>query len=288
MKVAGFSFVRNAIRYDYPVKEAIQSILPLCEKVFVAVGNSEDETLSHVQSIDPEKVVIIPTVWDDSLREGGRVLAEETNKAFQAIPDEYDWCFYIQADEVLHEQYIPVIQNAMQDHLNHSQVQGLLFNYLHFYGSYDYIATSRKWYRREIRIIRNNKNIISWKDAQGFRWNNQQKLTVKLIDAFIFHYGWVKNPFTQLLKQKNFNKYWHSDEWLQQNIRDHFDYSGIDKLGRFTGTHPKVMQERIHAMNWSFHHDLSKDNRDFKTKLLDWWEQITGKRLFEYKNYILI
>ena len=29
MKVTGFSFIRNAIKYQYPVKESILSILPL-------------------------------------------------------------------------------------------------------------------------------------------------------------------------------------------------------------------------------------------------------------------
>ena len=38
MNVAGFTFIRNAVRLDYPVREAILSILPLCNKVYVAVA----------------------------------------------------------------------------------------------------------------------------------------------------------------------------------------------------------------------------------------------------------
>ena len=84
MKVSGFTFIRNAITYDYPIVEAIRSILPLCDEVVVAVGNSEDATLQLIQSIDP-KVRIIETVWDDTVREGGRTLALETDKAYAAI-----------------------------------------------------------------------------------------------------------------------------------------------------------------------------------------------------------
>ena len=40
MRVSGFTFIRNAIHYDYPIVEAIHSILPLCDEVVVAVGNS--------------------------------------------------------------------------------------------------------------------------------------------------------------------------------------------------------------------------------------------------------
>jgi len=74
MKVAGFTFVRNALKYDYPVVQAISSILPLCDYVVVAVGKSEDATLDLVRSINDPKIHILETEWDDSLREGGRVL----------------------------------------------------------------------------------------------------------------------------------------------------------------------------------------------------------------------
>src|SRR5690606_7594417 len=117
MKVCGFSFVRNGVTYDYPFKEAYQSILPICDSMVVAVGQSTDNTLEVVKSIDP-KIKVIETTWDDTKRDGGRVLAIETDKAFQAIPAEFDWAFYIQGDEVVHESYLPVIKEAMEKYLN--------------------------------------------------------------------------------------------------------------------------------------------------------------------------
>src|SRR4051812_20352100 len=113
MFVSGFTIARNVIKYDYPIVEAIRSILPLCDEVVVAVGKSEDATLELIRSINDPKIRIIETVWDDSLREGGRVLAEETNKAYDAISEKADWCFYIQGDEVIHEKYLPVIRETM-------------------------------------------------------------------------------------------------------------------------------------------------------------------------------
>ena len=90
MKVTGFSFVKNALIYDYPVVEAIKSILPICDEFVVAVGKSDDKTLELIKSIAPEKIRIVETVWDESLREGGRVLAVETDKAFKAIAKDSD------------------------------------------------------------------------------------------------------------------------------------------------------------------------------------------------------
>jgi len=155
MKIAGFTFVRNAIKFDYPVVEAIMSILPLCDEVVVAVGKSDDDTLGLIQRIDSPKIKIVETLWDDTLRQGGKVLAVETNKALAAISPDADWCFYIQGDEVLHEQYIPVVRKAMEDNLGNKEVEGLLFHYTHFYGSYRYVGDSHRWYRREIRVFRN-------------------------------------------------------------------------------------------------------------------------------------
>src|SRR5436190_7182423 len=137
MKVSGFTFVRNAVRLDYPVVEAIQSILPLCDEVVVAVGNSEDGTLDLVRSIQSDKVRIVETVWDDTQRVGGRTLALETDKALAAVSVDADWCFYIQADEVVHERYYPSIIEAMKLYKDDRRVDGLLFHYQHFYGSYD-------------------------------------------------------------------------------------------------------------------------------------------------------
>lgn len=287
MKVCGFTIVRNALKYDYPVIESITSVLDVCDSFVVAVGNSDDETLQLIQSIQSPKIRIIETTWDDNLREGGRVLAAETNKAFDAIDPEFDWCFYMQADEVIHEKYHSVIHKAMQNHLHNQAVEGLLFKYLHFYGTYDYVGDSRRWYRNEVRIIRNDKAIRSFRDAQGFQ-KNGKPLRVKDSEAMVYHYGWVKPPEKQQEKQKNFSKYWHDDSWIDQNIPavDVFDYSQFDSLRLFDGSHPSVMQPRIERANYHVTIDPSqKKFRNIIKKLLYLIEKHTGFRPGEYKNY---
>ena len=290
MKVAGFTIIRNAIKYDYPVVEAITSILPICDEFIVAVGNSEDETLQLIKNINSPKIKIIETIWDDSLRQGGQVLAIETNKAFDTISKDVDWCFYIQSDECVHEKDLASIKDAMQKYKDDKQVEGLLFNYVHFYGTYNYVGNSRRWYRKEIRIIKNDKSIRSYKDAQGFRKTDNSKLQVKPISAEIYHYGWVKPPKAQQAKQENFHKMWHDDEWMKKNIAqvEEFDYSQIDSLEEFKGTHPKVIQERIKAANWNFKFDKSQIKLTAKNKLLLFIEKTTGWKVGEYKNYKMI
>lgn len=289
-KVAGFTFIRNALIYDYPVVEAITSILPVCDYFVVAVGKSDDDTLGLVRSIGDPRIHILETVWDDSLREGGRVLAEETNKAFDAIPMDYDWCFYIQGDECVHEDDLLAIRTCMARWIDDPDTEGLLFRYRHFYGSYDYVGASRRWYRREVRIIRNDKRIRSYRDAQGFRLASKDKLRVRLLDAHIHHYGWVKNPAAQQRKQLNFNRLWHSDEEVRSRVAavPVYRYDGSEPLERYTGTHPAVMQPRVQAMNWRFDTDPAQVQWSWKDRLSGFVEQKTGWRPGEYKNYVLL
>lgn len=294
MKVSGFTIVRNAVKYDYPVVESITSALPLCDELIVSVGNSEDETLSLIQSIPSSKIKIMLSQWDDRLREGGKLLAAETNKAKQQISSDADWCFYLQADEILHERDQNSIRQAMAQYLEDKRVEGLLFNYRHFYGSYQYVADAYNWYRKEIRIVRNDPHIFSWGDAQGFRFKedsgNVRKLRVKLIDASIYHYGWVKEPQAQQRKQESFHKMWHDDEWMQKNIAkaQEFDYSRIDSLQHFTDSHPAVMKDRITRFHWQFEFDTTKSKMKWKYRLRRWMENNIGWNMGEYRNYELI
>ena len=289
MKVSGFTFVRNAIKYDYPVVESIRSVLPICDEFIVAVGNSEDDTRNLVLSIGDPKIRIIDTIWDDSLREGGRVLAMETDKAFGAIAPDTSWAIYIQADEVVHEKYLPVIRAAMEKWEHDQQVEGLVFDYLHFWGSYQYTGDSRKWYRREVRVIRNDKLVRSYLDAQGFR-KNGRKLDVAHVEASVFHYGWVKPTAAQQAKQQSFHRYWHSDQWIEKTVpkTDAFDYSGMNFLMPFSGSHPQVMRSRIARQNWDFKPTRMKMSRSVFSFMLRLIEKKTGWRIGEYRNYRIV
>jgi hypothetical protein len=302
MKVSGFTIIRNAVKYDFPVVESICSILPLCDEVIVGVGNSEDNTLELIRNIQSPKIKIIESIWDDSVRKGGLLLAKETNKAFDAVSADSDWVIYIQADELIHEKDIPVIKASMQQWKDAEKVEGLLFEYKHFYGSYAFLEDSRLWYRREIRIIRNDKHIRSFRDAQGFRiynhlhptddelLNGGHKLSVKHSGASIYHYGWVKNPIVQQNKRSTFYKLWHEKDSVEKNLKDtsEYDYTVVCALKKFEDAHPAVMLDRIKKQDWKFDFDTNKKNLSPRESIVRFIELKTGWRPGEYKNYKLI
>lgn len=293
MKLTGFSFIKNAVKFQYPIVEAISSILPLCDEVVVAVGNSDDGTRELVAAIHPTKIRILDTVWDEGLKEGGRVLASETDKAFKEISAASDWCIYIQGDEVMHEDGHEEVRQAMATWKDDPRVDGLLFKYVHFFGSYEYVGIESHWYRHEIRVIKNDKSIYSYRDAQGFRKGDNKKLHVKPVNAYIHHYGWVQDPRIMRAKIITKDKFYRGQDGPEPStetlaVPDDYAVTLVNALKKFKGSHPKVMQQRVAAANWVFNYQKVRGKLRLKDRFKNWIERLTGKRPFDYNNYKII
>ena len=293
MKISGFTFVRNAIKLYYPIGEAITSILPICDECIVACGDSEDETTDLVRSIGDDRIQIIETVWDPKYFVRGAINAQQTNVALDRCTG--DWCFYVQADEVVHEQDLPDLRDKMARYLDDPEVEGLLFDYKHLYGDYDHYQIGRNWYRHEVRIVRNRTGVQSWKSAQSFR-RKGQKLKVVRADAEIYHYGWVRPPKQMKQKQIALDSLHHDKVWVDSHHADNaveYEYGTLKNLAVFQDTHPRVMQDRIAQMNWRVVEKPGSKQKHKHNKLsiraLSFFEtRVLGRRIGAYKNYILI
>lgn len=246
MRVAGFTIVRNAVHYDYPVVESIQSVLPLVDEMVVAVGRSCDDTRDWVSSIGSPKLRIIDTVWDDSVRQGGNVLAQQTNLAMQHCQG--DWYVYLQADEVLHQRDLPRITSAMQRYLEQPKVEGLTFRYHHFRA--DYHIRDPLPYRRQVRIIRPGIGVRSCGDACGFEIDGR-KLQTASTGAWVYHYGYVKPPENMSAKMDYFLSLYDGRDVTPGEEQALQAYMwNLATCEPFSGSHPQVMQARIAAKDW--------------------------------------
>lgn len=289
--VSGFTIVRNAIRLDYPIVPAIRSILDICDEVVVNVGRSDDATRDLVAGIGDPRVRILDSVWDFS--RGGGTLSFETNRAMAACGG--TWGVYIQADEVLHESGAALIREALRQCDGEPRVEGLLVDYLHFYGDFSTLATDRHWYRREVRVVRLGGDIRSYQDAQGFRVGaGARRVRARATGARMFHYGWARPP--QALRRKViaakeiFTE--AADRWERRAARDTLDWTPL--LRRFTGIHPRVAQQWIAAQQAAATGEggaPAVGPRRFRPGhlrlyLSHWIERLTGTRLFEYRNYL--
>lgn len=313
MTISGFTMVKNATKLYYPVKASIRSILPIVDEFVVALGDCDpdDQTREEIESIGSPKIRIIDTTWDLVTYPNGMENAHQTDIAKEACTG--DWLFYLQADEVVHEQDLPEIVQACKKWREDENVEGMLFNYLHFWGDYRHYQHCHGWYPNEIRIIRNRKDIHSWESAQSFRripdfdYRNyrQQKNTFKLqvipLKAAIYHYGWVRPPSYMQQKRKALDSIHKKEEEvrkLYQGQQETFDYGPLNLAATFKGTHPAVMQEWIQKFNWSdqlYEKGKIPTNRPrfkhekMKYRLLTFIEQklLRGKTIGGFRNYIL-
>jgi hypothetical protein len=289
MKISGFTFVRNAIDLYYPVVESITSILPICDEFIVAAGDSTDGTTALIRSIGDPKIKIIETIWDKTLVSGVSN-AQQTNIALDACTGA--WAFYLQADEVVHEDDLPRIVDCLRACREEQRVEGLLFDYVHFYADYDHYQISHGWYRREVRIVRTGIGVRSWRSAQGFR-RGTQKLRVVRSGARIFHYGWVRPPRQMTRKAHAFATLHAGAAAADVQFGDldrEFDFGELHGRARFSGTHPAVMRARIAAKDWEVRPGRRRQRHDtLRIRLLSFIEnRVLGFRLGEHRNYILL
>ncbi len=292
MRVSGFTFIRDGIKLDFPFIESIKSILPICDEFIVNVGDSSDGTFEAVKDIGNPKIKIINSKWDETLFVKGRINAVETNRAISHCAG--DWAFYLQADEVVHEKWLAGIMDAMRDNIEDMRIQGLLFDYIHFWGDYSRYQIAHGWYTSEVRIIRNRVGIRSWASAQGFRLNGK-KLFVAHTGAKIYHYGWVREPGVMLEKQKALDKLHHGSVSTERKYKNKqlFYYGSLRNLAEFKGTHPSVMKERIAKKSWKIlgSSGINKEHKHNKLSIrfLSWLERnVFHRTVFEGSNYKLV
>ncbi len=241
VKVCGFTFLRNAELLAYPFVESIKSALPICDEFVVALGPSEDNTESILREIDPDKVRIIKTKWNEKMRDRGYVYAQQ--KMIAHFNCSGDWAFYLEGDEVLHESEICNIRSCMYENLERKEVEAIVFDYYHFFGSPSWVASSLGWYRRAPRIIRNNVRVYS-PDGLFFVVMDKNKKgrypRAVLANAHIYHYGHVRPSSAMQMKIRKVSKYWGKND-------EGFAGYDIDPevLKPFHGNHPNIMEEWI-------------------------------------------
>jgi glycosyltransferase involved in cell wall biosynthesis len=289
MRVSAFTFVRDAVRLDYPVVESISSVLPLADELVVNVGDCDDGTLQLVESIGSPKLRIVRSRWESDVRTGGRALATQADLALSQCSG--DWAVYIQADEVLHENDLPAVKECLQRCLNDPRVEGVLFDFVHFYGNYHTLGAGRKWYRREVRVVRTETGVRAWKDAQGFRIDGR-KLRVVHCGARVYHYGWVREPAVMKRKTVELARWWHDDETVRAKYMaggPDFPYDTGGRLAPFEGTHPAVMAKRIESAR-SRPRVVPTTGRpgSIRERLSDWLELRLGWAPGRYANYTLL
>jgi hypothetical protein len=290
MKVSGFTFLRNGRKLGYPFVASIRSILPIVDEFVIALGPCDDDTEQMLRGISDPKIRIIPTRWNERIQPGysvnGFVYGQQ--KSIALFNCTGDWAFYLEADEVVHEDDLPKIRAAMEKHLDDPRVEALAFDYLHFYGNANTMVWSPGWYRSEVRVIRNT--IPAWSsEALFFNVVDGHKKSryprAAHAGATIYHYGWVRSEAQMNLKSASVQKYWDDSKPKPT------DYSQIDSavLKLFSGSHPKIVQDWLPAAEGIFQADPNHQltSREKKHRRMMKLEQWFGFQ-FSKRHYQLV
>ena len=284
MLISAFTLIRNATLLDFPLEASIASVLPVVDEVVVNVGRSDDDTLARVRAIGDARLRIIESTWDPTL--GPAMLAAETQRAMAAC--RHAWGIYIQADEVLADGSAELVRRAIDRHDGDVTVEGVLVDYLHFYGGFDTVAHNRSWYRREVRAVRLGSalDVRSYRDAQGFRVGaGNRRISAVRSGAVMHHYGWARPTWALTAKRAE-------DRALDPAARQVLDgrpllpwFPGIEA---FSGQHPAVAREWIAARRTSEQliAPAKSEPGHFRLRALGVVERLTGWRPFEFRNYL--
>jgi len=285
MKVSAFTFIKNGQLLGYPFIQSIKSILPIVDEFIINVGLGEDNTLDEIKKINDPKIRIIQSHWNDNMKDRGFVYGQQKMVAQYNCTG--DWAFYIEGDEIYHENDLDRIYMSMKEHLNNSNVEALIFDYYHFYGNANSYLDSPGWYRAEARIIKNSLRTYA---PDGLFWlvldsnKNGRYPKARHTGANCYHYGWVRSENQMNLKSEKVQKYWGGNA-------KKIDYSKMDQsiIRGFKGTHPKIIQNWLPNDIGLFKADPSYKltNKQKKHRIMIFFENLFGLELSK-KHFKLV
>lgn len=255
-KLGGSLFIHNGMKYDYCLKESIESVLGLCDEVIVLEANSEDNTLDflHKMSKDHPKLKVYDHgVWEcapDFNR-----LAILANQARELLDSE--WHFMIQADEVLHECSYDTIKKVINDKEcisdRYSCRRINLFKDFSHYIRFD-LPTDRKPCNDTITRL-GLKHVETYGDAESLLPIGN--LNNKYVDnILIFHYGMVRKRDVLLDKAIDMQSWFFANDGMGVDpklleMKEKYgelkpeEIKPDSELAELIWTHPKVALEWV-------------------------------------------
>jgi len=284
MKVSGFTFVRDAVRLDYPIVECIQSILPIVDEFVVNVGASDDGTIDLVRGIGSSKLRIVESTWNPKLSYGGYVLAQQTNVALFNCTG--DWAIYLQSDEAIHERDHAQLLDLMARYRADDGVEGLLLQRVSFYGDYGTVVNVHP-FRCDLacRVIKPDRFVLSRGDAAGFTVHPKYKekgRRIRVIDTGLdfFHYVDVRSTAASMAFVEQKSKYWNVGSGYKPSDLDDYYYKRLPRqfVAEYRGSHPASMRPRIQALTtrldlksprWRTNLTNAERRRYLRTKLVE-------------------
>jgi hypothetical protein len=112
MKISGIMAIKNVIRGGYPFVEAILSIYPIVDGIFIADGGSDDGTYEALKRLERtfKKTKVFQIPWQKSK------YWEAIDRTLETLIERAagDWLFEVAGDNIWHEKDLPRLREKIE------------------------------------------------------------------------------------------------------------------------------------------------------------------------------
>jgi len=278
-KIVCVMIVKDALTLDFCPYQTVMTALqiPSVSKFLINEGNSNDGTYELLSSIKDDRVDIIRKDW---VMDKG-FWARERNLLIDRASEFGDYVMYLDADEFLFKQDVPLIENFLA---NPNGKLGISFEYYHYVRIKDgntpdclKINKSRNWYQYNSRLAHlslNPRLAIVGFNADDFVGTHNGKTihihTSPLMSkcgARIGHLGYARDARAAGKKfKRNDEIYRFSTEYLDGKLPDDvsFSYPAYTEGNRdlIDGIFPSTPDDTSDVVNqwiYSKHREVSYD-----------------------------
>lgn len=249
MTLGGNIVTRNCIEQDYCWREAIQSLLPVCDMISVSDGESTDGTQEEIRAwMEREpKIVLNVYPWPDP-KGNAYFFADWLDYNRQHI--KADWEFQLDADEILHQNSYEEIRKFIEGPQNRT---GVVTRFNFWRDHRHLIPEGVCCGKRVIRLARQDLFLAS----DGYDKRGELAAGMGTGTSIqIGHYGFIRNREAFFVKARRLQGYFFDtyDPRLEQAEKFEGNWSEMPgvtgwegRLDPFTGTHPQAVHDWLKA-----------------------------------------
>ena len=198
-KLTGIGKIYNGIKYDFPLKECISSVLEGAEEfILVVCKDSEDNTIEFCKDMASKepRLKLIYDVWRETPTENYKNMARLANKAISSVKT--DWFVSVDMDEIMPLNASKNLVLYLNSIPNDIGVVQLRFHHLYFDIKHEILG---KLYPHIHRIARSKMDWQSGSDGCGLGGGKGKEFITNICTC---HYGYLREMQIALEKETRF------------------------------------------------------------------------------------
>ncbi len=254
--ISGCVAARNSVKFGYPLRECLESLVPICDEVVLAYDPTTDDGTPElaIRLRDELGIVLFESPWDMNNMKKGLEIGHQSQVAMDACSPSTEWRLCVQQDEAFHEEDHSKIQELVRNDL--PGVTGFDFVRPYFFGNLHTIR--RDWSVKITRLTKKGTHTYDDFDGQNCRPLNP---LMHHADSgiWLYHYSRIGDPQLIAKRVRNVDSFFHAEDNLPEeselapydfSTREYDSYAFTEnpkethsELLTYQGTHPLPFAE---------------------------------------------